>query len=449
MSGQGRVLSLILWMALGVQFAAQTPRGSLRVHVAWKRASPAPRELFVPPDLRGVDRHWEDLILHGPHRDETLRVDAATGGLSGVLLTVRGQGVSSERPPAPKGPSFVVQGLEIHPRLAVGDLRRPIRIVNRDAVLYRFVLLDGAQKPTGVVTVPAGESVEVPGPGGRRFGIMEERLHEMEAWMASSDGGLVLTTGVTGDTLVEGLPEGPYDVEAFHPLLGVASKRVKIGSGKETLWDLDEGAFQGPLSNASPGRRDGHPAFRIDGVVLMLEDLDRVAAFLQERYRGTPLTRTLARRLALESTLIPLFATAAWERRQLGTLRARAESLEAVLRKAPPGVEDIPIPEGWIWTPGRSLGRDDVEPWAGTAFFEAKTGGLNRPLITADGVLLYRVFKIRAKEDRRDVESGLLPFWPRLSPGFRRLRVSALGRRARIEVLDPKLRGLLSFRAGR
>ncbi len=443
------ILTSILWMALGAHIAAQAPRGSLRVHVAWKRAVPTPRELFVPPDLRGVDRRWEDLILRRRHRDETLRVDAATGGLSGVLLTVHGKGVSSERRSSSATPTLVVEDLELHPRFAVGRLDGPLRIVNRDDIAYRFILLDESQKPTGAVTVPPGESVQVPGRDGRRFGIMEERLHEMEAWIVNPEGGLVLTTAVTGDAFAEGLPEGEYEVEAFHPLLGVVSKRVKIAGGKETAWDLDEGAFRGPLTEASPSPKDGHPAFRIDGLVLMLEDLDRVAAYLQERYRGTPLTRKLARRLALESTLIPLFATAVWERRQLGTLRARAAALEAVLRKAPPGGEDVPIPEGWTWTPSRSVGRDDVEPWTGAAFFDGKTGVLSGPLITSDGVLLYRVFKVRAKEDRRDVESGLLPFWPRLSAESRRLRVSALGRRARVESLDPQLKGLLFPREGR
>ncbi len=440
---------MIFWAVFAACLAAQSPRGSLKVRVLWKRSVPTRRALFVPPDLRGVDRRWERLILQGDHVDDTLRVDPSTRGLSGVLVTIRGKTPLAKEAPASQGVSLVVKGLEIRPRLTAGDLARPIRIVNEDDVTYRFVLLDAAQIPRGVVTVPPGESVEVPGPKGRRFGIMEERLHEMEAWIADPMGGLVLTTASEGAAWARGLPEGEYDVEAFHPLLGSNAGRVKITGGKEALVDLDEEAFRGPLSHASPSRGKGVPALRIDGLVLPLDDLDRVAEFLKARYRGTPLSTKLARRLALESTLIPLFATAAWERRQAGPLLDRAAALEKVLREAPPGVEDVPIPEGWTWLPARSLGRDDVEPWIGRAFFEAATGGLNGPLITADGVALFRVFKVWPKEDRRDVEYGFLPFWPGLSPQSRRLRASALGRRARLEVLDPQLKNLLFPRGGR
>lgn len=56
----------------------------------------------------------------------------------------------------------------------------------------------------------------------------------MAAWVAIQDHPYFAVTGADGTFTIKGVPPGSYILEAWHPVLGITSTKVKVKKGKAT-----------------------------------------------------------------------------------------------------------------------------------------------------------------------------------------------------------------------
>jgi hypothetical protein len=156
----------------------------------------------------------------------------AQNGLADVIVHVKGVAAGAAQP-VPKEPAVLDQhGCMYRPSVLPVRVGQPLVVRNSDQVMHN-VHATAKHNPSFNIGQPMA------GLEARRVMRAPELaipvrcdIHDwMEASIAVFDHSFYAVTSSDGSFTINGLPPGEYEIEAWHPTLGVQIKRVKVAGG--------------------------------------------------------------------------------------------------------------------------------------------------------------------------------------------------------------------------
>ncbi len=214
----------MLAVLCGLTSVARADGGTITGTVAWKGAAPARPML---------DRASDPVCAANPRASEELVVDK--GRVKDVLVRIKVGTAGTHA--APATPVVIVQDQCMYgPRVAAVIAGQPLEIRNGDPTFHNVrgnrggkVVWNLAQPASG----PALTRSELGQPGD--IVDLHCDVHPwMQAWVAVMDHPYFAVTGADGAFTIAGVPPGSYTLEAWHPVLGITSTKVKVRKGKAT-----------------------------------------------------------------------------------------------------------------------------------------------------------------------------------------------------------------------
>lgn len=190
--------------------------------VRWKGAAPAraPLDRSSDPVCARTPRDSEDVVVdHGRVKDVLVRI---ANGAAGAHA-------------APTTPAVLAQDACMYAPRVLGIVAgQPVEIRNGDPTFHNVrgnrggkVAFNLAQPAQGAPLTRA----EVGKPGD----VIDLHcdVHPwMQAWIVVQDHPYFAVTGADGAFSIAGVPPGTYTLEAWHPVLGLASTTIKVRKGK-------------------------------------------------------------------------------------------------------------------------------------------------------------------------------------------------------------------------
>jgi plastocyanin len=170
-----------------------------------------------------------------PHRtDEAIVV--TKGKLRDVVVRIQNGTAATHAPPPQTQVVIDQQDCMYAPRVVAIVAGQPVAVHNSDRTFHNVhgVLLGGKDlfnKPQG----PGAANVDVDAAAARPGDVVALQcdIHPwMKSYIAVNDTPYFAVTGPDGAFDIEGLPEGTYTLEAWHPTLGTKTLKIVIGKGK-------------------------------------------------------------------------------------------------------------------------------------------------------------------------------------------------------------------------
>ena len=200
------------------------PGGTIKGVVTWKGAAPAraPLDRASDPVCAKTPRDAEDVVVTG-------------GKVKDVLVRIRNGTAGTHA--APAAPAVLVQDQCMYAPRVLGVMAgQTLEVRNADPTFHNvrgnrggtiaFNLAQPAQaapllrKDVGA----AGDIVD-----------LHCDVHPwMQAWIVVQDHPYFAVTGTDGTFTIAGVPPGTYTLEAWHPLLGLSSTKIKVKRGRPT-----------------------------------------------------------------------------------------------------------------------------------------------------------------------------------------------------------------------
>ena len=213
--------------ALALCGAAATARadgGTIKGTVRWKGAAPERPMLdrMSDPVCAATPRASEDVVVDkGLVKDVLVRIKVGTAGTHA----------------APATPAVVVQDQCMYGPRVVGVLAgQTLEIRNGDPTFHNV-----RGNRAGKVVWNLAQPAQAPAITRKELGAPGDivDLHcdvhpWMAAWVAVMDHPDFAVTGADGAFTITGVPPGTYTLEAWHPVLGLTSTKVKVKNGKPT-----------------------------------------------------------------------------------------------------------------------------------------------------------------------------------------------------------------------
>ena len=169
------------------------------------------------------------------HRtDEAIMV--TKGKLAGVVVRIQ-NGTATSKTPPPTTPVLIDQkDCMYEPRVVAIMAGQPVSVRNSDRTFHNVhgIVMGGKDafnKPQspGQPDLPVEASAARPG----EVIALQCDVHPwMKSYIAVNDTPYFAVTGADGVFDIEGLPEGKYTLEAWHPVLGTKTLQIVIGKAK-------------------------------------------------------------------------------------------------------------------------------------------------------------------------------------------------------------------------
>lgn len=202
--------------------AAAPTTGTIAGSVSWKGD---------PPPAAPVDRSADPVCAQTAHGKDDVVVDH--GKLRDVLVRISVGGAPAA--PAPDAPAVIVQRECMYTPRVLGIVAgQKVEVRNADATFHNVrgnlgtkVLWNLGQP----ASAPALERANLGQPGD--VVALHCDVHPwMASWIAITDHPFFAVTGADGGFALKNVPPGTYTVEAWHPVLGTRTARVKVKKGK-------------------------------------------------------------------------------------------------------------------------------------------------------------------------------------------------------------------------
>jgi len=156
------------------------------------------------------------------------------GTLKWVLVYVKSE-VKGDFEPLSKPAVLDQQGCVYRPRVIGIMVGQPLEIRNSDPLFHNVHFVSKrngqfnfSQPRKGMKSVRVFKNPELPGTA-----YFKCDIHPwMRAWVGIFDHPFFAVTGDDGSFTISGLPEGTYEIEAWHEKLGSKSAKVSIKSGE-------------------------------------------------------------------------------------------------------------------------------------------------------------------------------------------------------------------------
>lgn len=203
---------------------ARADGGTITGTVRWKGPVPARAALdrSSDPVCAGHPRASEDIVVEGGRvKDVLVRIKLGTAGSHA----------------APTTPAVIVQDQCMYGPRVVGVVAgQAVEIRNGDPTFHN-VRGNRAGKVVWNLAQPAQAPALTRTDLGRPGDIVDLHcdVHPwMAAWIVVLDHPFFAVTGADGGFAIAGVPPGSYTLEAWHPVLGLASIKLKVKKGKPT-----------------------------------------------------------------------------------------------------------------------------------------------------------------------------------------------------------------------
>ena len=204
---------------------SRTLTGGLSGRVTFSGTVPAPE----PIDMSS-EQFCQDAHRGAPSVRRRVRV-GAQNGLADVVVHVKGVAASASRA-APTEPVVLDQkGCTYQPALLALRVGQPLLIRNSDGVLHNVHALAKSNAPFNVGQPIAGMEARRIMRVAETFPVRCDINDWMEASIVVVDDSFFAVTDADGRFTIDGLPPGEYEIEAWHPKLGVRTQKVRVAEG--------------------------------------------------------------------------------------------------------------------------------------------------------------------------------------------------------------------------
>jgi plastocyanin len=166
--------------------------------------------------------------------DEAVVVNA--GLVRDVLVRVRGQGLHSAPPTTP----VVVkqEACAYRPRV-VGVIRgQTVSIQNGDDTMHNVHAYSDGATEFNLAQPKRAPAIERTIDGDLVVELKCDVHPWMRGYVVPVEHRYFAVTGADGKAMIAGLPAGSYQIEAWHPVLGTRTARVKVEAGKTAAIEL-------------------------------------------------------------------------------------------------------------------------------------------------------------------------------------------------------------------
>lgn len=204
--------------------AAAADGGTITGTVAWKGAAPA---------RAAIDRSSDPVCAAHPRTSEDIVVER--GKVRDVLVRIKNGSAGAHV--APTTPALIVQDQCMYGPRVVGVVAgQPLEIRTADATFHN-VRGNRGGKVVWNLAQPAASPPITRTELGKPGDIVDLHcdVHPwMQAWVAVQDHPFFAVTGADGAFTIANVPPGTYTLEAWHPVLGLTSTKIKVRKGKAT-----------------------------------------------------------------------------------------------------------------------------------------------------------------------------------------------------------------------
>lgn len=214
--------ALLLAPALAAYEVGAAGSGKITGSVSFKGAAPASRKLPIT----------KDNAVCGTGEREIVEVNAKGGKLAGAVVYVANIEKGKDWGAAAK-PVLDQKGCRFAPEVLVVRKDADLTVRNSDPVLHnihtyeiigkvRRTMFNVGQPDKGDLTQPIKT---------RRANIVkiECDAHDfMHGWAFAADNPYAVTTKDDGTFSIDGLPDGTYELKAWHPVLGEKSQQIIV-----------------------------------------------------------------------------------------------------------------------------------------------------------------------------------------------------------------------------
>jgi plastocyanin len=208
--------------------AAPAPTGTGVVTGVITLAGPIPPMAEL---ARGADPYCAKDAMH----DEEV-VAGKKGELKNVIVRITGAPATA--PPATPV-SLDQDKCMYRPRVVALVAGQTLKITNSDKTLHNIHTYKGASTIFNVAQVPGMAPVE------KHFnenGLLMKVKCDVHQWMVGyawvQNNGLSAVTGDDGKFELKGVPDGTWDIEAWHERFGLEKGKVTIAGGKPVEWNI-------------------------------------------------------------------------------------------------------------------------------------------------------------------------------------------------------------------
>lgn len=181
----------------------------------------------TPPAARPVSMA-ADPNCHAEAGDDDVVVEPG-GALPGVLVFIEGPGLAGKFQ-VPREPVVLDQkGCRYHPRALGIMVGQTLEIVNSDDTLHNVHALPDASKQWHLGMPSRGMRVTKTFPAAERMVAIKCDVHPwMRAQIAVLDHPFFTTTGEGGTFTLSGIPQGDYELHAYHARMPEVTRNVHV-----------------------------------------------------------------------------------------------------------------------------------------------------------------------------------------------------------------------------
>ncbi len=225
--------SLAVPAAQAYQPGAPGP-GSISGKVAFKGSAPAPRKLPIT----------KDNAVCGSGEREIVEVNAKGGNLAGAVVYVAKIDAGKPWGDADK-PVLDQKGCRFAPGVLVVRKDGELTVRNSDPVLHNihtYEIIGAVRRTMFNVGQPDKGDLKQPIKM-RRANVVkiECDAHDfMHAWAFAAEHPYVAVTREDGSFSIDGLPDGSYEVKAWHPVLGEKSTQVSVKGASTASFEFSK-----------------------------------------------------------------------------------------------------------------------------------------------------------------------------------------------------------------
>lgn len=233
-------LALLGAMSLAAQVAhayqvTAAGAASITGKVSFKGAVPAPKKLLIT----------KDNAVCGSGEREIVEVNVKAGGLVGAVVYVTK--IDAGKPwPAQADKALLDQkACRFTPEMLVVRKDSALTIRNSDPVLHNihtYEIIGAVRRTMFNVGQPDKGDLTQPIKVRRSNAVkIECDAHDfMHAWAFAADNPYVAVTRDDGSFSIDGLPDGSYELKAWHPVLGEKSAQVTVKGASTASFEFSK-----------------------------------------------------------------------------------------------------------------------------------------------------------------------------------------------------------------
>jgi plastocyanin len=181
------------------------------------------------PDSSQIENTTDPEICGRVQQTRDLVVDRDDRGIAHVIVALRG--VPPEKVPAAQPDHLVLdnRNCQFVPHVAVLSVGSTIETVNHDAVLHTVHFYGALERNVALPNESATTTVTVSEPG--MIAVLCDVHGWMKAFIRVDSHPFHAVTDAEGTFVIEGIPAGVYELDAWHERLGSQSVSVGIEPG--------------------------------------------------------------------------------------------------------------------------------------------------------------------------------------------------------------------------